>query len=643
MLYWSLTAEFIALLLITVLAMNFYEKRQVKTHFVKMYRVCLVLSAASILLDTLCVLLLEYPLTPRWLNFLLNTAYFLLCVLMCSVMAVYLFEKLLAHVYDQTCVRRAHRVVGGLFAAYCVLLAVNVRSGWLFWLDEVGNYQRGPLYNSGYLLMLVEFVLLYYCYFQHRASVSKMMQRSLRILLPVLLALVAMQLWRPELLLNGTLIAFVDIVLYLNFQSQRIELDGVTGLSNRDSFFNELGMRLRGGQKFQVVLLSLSNFSVINRRYGHRRGDEFLYTVANWIEQSFPEGEHFRYGSVTFAVLLPYTGSTRAQQYRDRFQTRFCCPWQLGKCNYHLSASLCDLVHLAEAWQPDQVIEYLDYTLSHAKSAGGEWVCFEQGFAQALSRRRHLAEVVRERVRNREFSVWYQPIYDLGQNGFCSAEALVRMRDERGAFVSPEEFIPIAEELGLINDVFWIVLEDVCRLLHSRPGFSLHVVSVNVAMPQMEDITMVDRIEETLRRYQVPARRLRFEITERALAGDTAAATRTLERLAQNGFLFYLDDFGTGYSNFSSVLQAPLECIKLDKSLVDNLGQSERGDVLVGALIQLFHSLGMGVVAEGVETQPQVERLKNMGADCIQGYFYARPMPQPQLENFLACRLSHNV
>ena len=201
--------------------------------------------------------------------------------------------------------------------------------------------------------------------------------------------------------------------------------------------------------------------------------------------------------------------------------------------------------------------------------------------------------------------------------------------------ISPAEFIPLAEETGLIGELSWIVLEGTCRLLGSGRAPDLRSVSINLSMQQFAEQELISRIVDSLDRNGVPHDRLKVEITERVLLQDMDRMRTAMAEMASRDIHFYLDDFGTGYSNLSCVLDLPFECVKLDQSLVAEFPDDQRADLLVRTLVCLFHNMGLQVMAEGVEAVPQAETLARYGADWIQGYYYARPMPESELIPFL--------
>ncbi|MGF0006439.1 EAL domain-containing protein [Eubacteriales bacterium SGI.150] len=636
---WSLSAEFFACILLMILLLYFYERRWAVTARRRMYGLCLWLSLSSVILNTLCVVTIQNAArVPLWVNLMLNSAYFLISVLMCSMTALYLFCLILEHVYDKGCLRRARRWVSALTLIDLAVVLWNLGSGVMFSFDAMGNYQRGPLNRLGYGIMAAELALLLLCYFKNQPCVSRDMVRVMRTLPPVALLLMLFQLLYPELLLNGTIIAMADLILFLGFQCSSVEQDGLTGIGNRNSFYQEISLRLAGRQRFQVILLSLHHFVNVNQRFGHAAGDAFLYEIARWLDHMEPEGRAFRFGNVEFALLLPWESQEKGRSSLETVQRRFQRTWTLGDAETLIPARLTDLVCRGQAWTEAQVLELLEHGLRLAKQGPEETVECGEAVWEALERRKELLELIRRSIRERRFRVWYQPVYRCGTGAFSSAEALLRLEDFQGRAVPPSVFIPLAEETGLIDELSWIVLEEVCRLLGGGQAAGLETVSINLSMQQFMDPDLTGRVTGCLARHGVSPERLKIEITERVLLQDLERMRKVMGELSAKGVRFYLDDFGTGYSNLSSVLDLPFECIKLDQSLLVAFPEDRRADMLVHTLLELFHKMGQRVVVEGVETAAQAEGLRRYDADWLQGYYYARPLPEERLLSFLLDR-----
>jgi len=261
-------------------------------------------------------------------------------------------------------------------------------------------------------------------------------------------------------------------------------------------------------------------------------------------------------------------------------------------------------------------------------------VRYDDEVGEKLRQRSGTIELMRRSIDEHRFQVWYQPVYCCHHDLFCSAEALLRLFDDEGKPIPPDVFIPLAEENGMIKELTWIVLDDVCRLLSSDTVPGLESVSLNLSMQQLLDTGLAGRIQEYLERYGVAPERIKVEITERFILHDARYANEQLAALAAVGVQIFMDDFGTGYSNLSSVLHFPFTAVKLDRSLIAPVLENQQASLMVNTLLNLFHEIGKRVVAEGVEQAEQAERLRACGVDMIQGFYYAKPMPEKELIEF---------
>ena len=238
---WSLLTEVIALLLIAVLLISLINYRKINSHTLKMYRICLILSGCTVILNMFCVILIRNSRqVPKGINVALNSAYFMMEIILCSATAMYIFEKMLEHVYDKFCIVRARTVLRVLTVLYAVVLAINLKTGIIFYFDETGGYHRGSLNSLGYAVLGIEMCLLLICYVRHASSVGKDMRHAIRLFVPANIVFVILQIADKNLLLNGLIAAFVDLILFISFLCQRREEDSVTGIGNRDGFYGEL-------------------------------------------------------------------------------------------------------------------------------------------------------------------------------------------------------------------------------------------------------------------------------------------------------------------------------------------------------------------------------------------------------------------
>lgn len=434
----SLVAEFLAFILLLVLAIHLYERERVNSYFAKKFWRCLLLAVLSVLLNALTVLTIAYArAVPLWLNMLVNSTYFLVSYAMTASFAQYLFEKLLSHVYDGTCIRRATWANRGLLAAAVCVTVLNLSTGLVFYFDENLQYRRGPLNGVGYIQVAAEAVLLIYCYLRHRGSVDAAMKRVVRVGVPVTALLVAFQQMYPGVLLNGTMGAFMAIILFINFQSQMVEVDAITQLGNRSSFLLELEMQLAARQSMQVILVSLCQFGAMNLAYGYETGDEILYEIAHWLDGERGKGKVFCFSPVTFAMLQPTGDREAPPHWTERILDRFKGEWNLGDSVCRVPARVLDMDVRGGRWTVAQIVECLKFGQMRLKQEDRGYLYFNEETARNLQRRKYLADCLRRCIAQRTVEVWYQPVYCSGTGAFCSAEALVRLRDGDGGVAAP--------------------------------------------------------------------------------------------------------------------------------------------------------------------------------------------------------------
>lgn len=595
---------------------------------------CLALTALSAVTDIAAGVLLEIQNVPLWLNMTVNTLYFLITVVTTSAMALFLFTKILAHAHDNHCMNMARRALAILFSAYTVLVITNIWTGWLFYFDASGTYCRGPLNVAGYIVTVCQMALVVMCFIRNFKIANRPIRRGLLQTFPVALLWIFIQRAFPSVMLNCYIMAMVDIVLFLTFQSQRQGVHSLTKLNDRHRFFSEAERRMNHKQPFRTYLINIKNFGAINRKYGHLFGDEFLYQFAFSLEKLFKDATAFHMNGTVFALILPARFESDEERRTgillDFLDSGLVCMHQHVTIDY----VLVDYSVNEAASSTSEFYEELEYAAARAHEDKNRYIRYTKSIGAEMRRERYLLERLKAVNAENGYEVWFQPVKCLSSGKFCSMEALVRLREPDGSLVSPGEFIPLAEATGHIAPVTWFVLEQVCDILHRERGLDGVSVSVNVPMPQLLDKGFVTRLNSIVDRAGIQHNRICIEFTERAILENFEQTQGIMETLTADGYRFFLDDFGAGYSNFNCLFQLPFQIIKLDSCLVQ--GDQARKDNFATArtLISLFHDMDLQVIVEGVETMSEVETLRSYGVDRVQGYALARPMPLNQLLEF---------
>ncbi|HEY7411586.1 MAG TPA: EAL domain-containing protein [Vicinamibacteria bacterium] len=423
--------------------------------------------------------------------------------------------------------------------------------------------------------------------------------------------------------------------------------DALTGLPNRALFVDRLGSALarslrRPNYLIAVLFLDVDRFKTVNDSLGHRAGDQLLIQMSRVLSAVVRPGDTVaRMGGDEFTVLLDdIAGTEDATTVAQRIQDALAQPFDLGSHEVFATASI-GISLSGTIQQPEELLRNADAAMYQAKAeARGSFQVFDTSMhARAVSLLQTENEL-RRAVENQAFLLHFQPIVELATGRVSGLEALVRWEHSRRGLVSPLEFIHLAEDTGLIFDIGQFALEDACRAQRGwREELGVDLpVSVNLSAKQFAQKDLLERISGALRVTGVPPHRLKLEITESVLMNNAEAAIITLRRLKELGLHVCIDDFGTGYSSLSYLLRLPADTLKIDRSFVVGLEDETRNAQLVGTIVSLGASLGMEVVAEGVETEGQRGRLAELACPYGQGYHFSRPMDLERTTAYLRAR-----
>ena len=443
---------------------------------------------------------------------------------------------------------------------------------------------------------------------------------------------------------GGIVVNVRDVTERKTFEQQlttQAFYDSLTSLPNRalllDRIEQAMARASRRGGTVGLVFFDVDNFKRVNDSLGHQVGDELLIGVAKRLAGCVrPSDTVARLGGDEFVVLLDQMTSESVAEVSliaQRILKEFEVPFSLGGREYTVSGSVG--VALADTatklTDSNSLLRDADVAMYRAKSLGnGRYAIFDADMHTDIVSRLELETDLRLALERQEFRVHYQPIVQLQSEACIELEALVRWQHPTRGLIAPLDFVPIAEETGLIIPLGLWVLEEACRhaaawqtLVPSKPPLQ---VSVNLSPRQFEHPDLLADVKDTLERCGLPAQSLRLEITEGVIMRNTESSIRTLQRLKELGVRLAIDDFGTGYSSLSYLKMLPLDVLKIDRSFVRGIGQDSEDDAIVKAIISMAKSLGLAVTAEGVETGEQAKLLKEWSCEKGQGFLFSRPL-----------------
>lgn len=415
--------------------------------------------------------------------------------------------------------------------------------------------------------------------------------------------------------------------------------DALTGMPNRALLLERLDRCLkrelrRDELRYAVLFLDLDRFKNINDSLGHSCGDQVLITVAARLQQCIrPADTVARLGGDEFAILLDdITDIVDASQVAERIHAAMLQPFEFAGHEVFISTSIGITLGGPAYQSPEELLRDADTAMYRAKSQGtAKTSIFDEQMHAHVVALVTMETELRRAVERGELRVHYQPIVSAGSGTAIGFEALVRWQHPERGMVSPAEFIPVAEESGLIGSIGRWVLQEACRETQAwssqYPQGSKLFVSVNLSAKQFLQPNLTEEILQALQESGLEPHRLHLEITESALLDNPETSKQILADLRSHGIHLYIDDFGTGYSALSYLHNFPFDALKIDRSFVSKLGEGSEHVGMVSAIIAIARSFGMDVIAEGVETSAQLEQLQELGCHNIQGYYFSRPLP----------------
>jgi len=431
--------------------------------------------------------------------------------------------------------------------------------------------------------------------------------------------------------------------------------DSLTALPNSRLFRDRLGHAISQAQRnnkiLAIMFLDLDRFKLINDSMGHSAGDELLKITSQRLIEAVrktdsvaikAEGDGSsiaRSGGDEFTILLDDIENRQAIiRIADRIVESIGQPMKLGREEVHISTSIGIAIYPEDGTVAEELLKHADSAMYHAKAQGKNNFQF---FADSMNRssfeRLSLENNLHKAIEHNELHLYYQPQVSVGHEKLVGMEALIRWEHPEKGFISPGEFIPVAEETGMIMQIGEWVFREACEqgARWIKQGYQINKISVNLSPRQLKDEKISNLIGSILKETGMPAEKLCIELTESALILDPQVADARLKKIKALGVSLSLDDFGTGYSSLSYLKRFPIDTLKIDQAFIRDVKIDKEDAALVKAIIAMAHGLNMDVIAEGVEVQEQLDFLSANGCDTIQGFWFSRPLPAAEMEVLL--------
>lgn len=511
-----------------------------------------------------------------------------------------------------------------------VLSLTNVFSRLMYFVDTEGFHQ-GVLYPYRHInAALYCLGALVYLIIVHKRLQKNELLSAIFMILACAVPYALRLWWVRDGFVNGIGMTVCTYIMYFTNESIISYVDNTTKALNREAFAYHMAVSHKNMVPEQIYVLALDNFKIINEVYGMDGGDAVMRMLVSALKKEYTSKAVFRISGDTFAVVVGET--EEPVKVRDRLNRIIGRTWNVHDMEVEISSCIC-LIHSIH-YQSDDLIRAIDYAVAKAKEIGkGQFYEVTAESSGDMKRRAAIEQAMMASIESGHFEVHYQPIYDTHEHKFHSMEALARLNVPEYGYVSPEEFILIAEQNGTVLQIGLLVLEEVCRFIKQyhlrRRGIAF--IEVNLSVVQCMQEHIYNDILGILERYHVPPSMINLEITESAAAYSEKRLIQNMARLSLTDITFSLDDYGSGYSNIQYLVDLPFNIVKIDKYIVWAAMKKVSSRKVLGNTIAMFKDINLKVVTEGIEDLEMVEMVTSMGADYLQGYFFSKPVPKEKL------------
>ncbi len=501
----------------------------------------------------------------------------------------------------------------------------------IFYLDSLTGYHRGNniwfylLCSTKAFYILLSFVII----FAFHRYIEKSKMQVFYFFFLVITATSGLQLINCSLLLESFGMALVTLVYFFFIQKPEEMLDVATDTLNQSALQRVLRYNLTVNRPFTCITIYVDDTVFIANTFGLNQLNAFLTEAGNFLKQNFSYANVYSRQTGCFCILLYDADETKLNNTIRTLNGRFQQTWFRDNVELKLYVRLCIIDCPKDAESPEEVMDIINMISTDERYR--QTLVFASEIDLKYRRRTiYIEHCLRNGLTENRFDVFYQPIYSTAEKKIIGAEALIRLKDENGHFISPEDFIPIAEKTGAILRIGEYVFESVCLALSqiNIEEYGIQKIDINLSVAQCMQEILAEQILKINSIYQIPTSIINLEITETAAAHTPEILLKNMQTLSNAGFELSLDDYGSGYSNMSYMLNLPFKMIKIDKYIVWAAFTNKRAEKALAATIKMIKEIGMMVLAEGVETSEQAEWLIASGCDYLQGFYYSRPIPK---------------
>ena len=500
----------------------------------------------------------------------------------------------------------------------------------VFYIDSEGIYHRG-----GFWFYFLYIGLLYYTFMsmyavlRYRDRLARPKRLYVLSYIGITFIALALQMIFPRYLLQSFGLSLAAIMLSSIIQTPEEYIDRSTDLFNEEALLKMTARDFNLNVPFLCISVILDDITFISNTFGVNQMTRFLSDVADFLKKTFPSAYYYYIPQGKFCLVFRNYSSRDIDKIKFELRARFHENWVQETLELKLYSRICIIECPRDIKNAEDIVDLIEMVAEDARYK--QTTIYARDIDTEYKKRTtYISHLLRNALAEKRFAVYYQPIYSTKEERLIGAEALIRMKDDDNNFVSPEEFIPIAEKTGDILRIGQFVFDSVCTTLSSIDlnEYGIKKIDINLSVAQCMQEILADNILTIRTIHNVPASVINLEITETAAAHTPKILLQNMRRLAEEGIELSLDDYGSGYSNMGYLLTLPFKMVKIDKNIVWSAFNNAKSNIALASTIAMINKLGMTVLAEGVETEEQVKWLTSLGCEYLQGFYFGKALPK---------------
>lgn len=625
----EMAALSIQLLLIAI----YYMRRNYHCYTNRCYMAMLFCSTISTVMNIISVYTIDnWETVPTALNYLVNILY-----LLAYNSTALLFVKYTCSVIDDKKSTQIMNIfVAAALGVEAILFALTPFTKWIINCDN--GYEHGPFFWVLYAIAFLALTSVLVLFLRFRKRFNRFQSLAIILFDCATLGAIVLQYFFTGVLLQSFVIALFLVLVYISLQNPDDYMDKVTGCYNQAAFYETIEKAINSQNPFTLVAFTLDDFQYINRLLGVKAGNRILDDIALLLHNEFGSERVYHLLGCRYAILLDKKCTLNKDNVVNRIKELFAAPFSAESIEILMTPYICILNYPEFDVKPEDVNDAIEY--SFREMARNRDITVITATSESLAQKRResrINNIMKNAIRSNGFDVYYQPIFDTAAGKFSSAEALIRLHDDELGFISPDEFIPMAERNGMIIEIGEIVFRNVCEFLKNTDAYSLglNYVEVNLSTVQCMQENLAHHLKDIMQENNISPEKINFEITETAHSVNEGVLRKNMDLLIGEGSSFSMDDYGTGFSTANYLISLPMKIVKIDKSILWPAMKDSEALVVLRHTVGMLKALHKKIVVEGVENEEMEQLLVEMGCDYLQGYLYSKPVPSDKFLDFL--------